>query len=179
MRSATLPSPNWRIYFPKRQRIAKTMGYSRETGIGEIISCGLPTAATTPNIAQRCSYAHTKFAQQIQFTVGHLADFDSAYFSESESVKLVYITDIARFTRLETRLTQVQFADNIVVVDDAGWRPRLIVSRYQFRGCNPSFSRCVVFWESISSNLVTAKWHCAPPGHIYLISKKTCLALIL
>ena len=104
MRSATLPSPNWRIYFPKRQRIAKTMGYSRETGIGEIISRGLPTAATTPNIAQRCSYAHTKFAQQIQFTVGHLADFDSAYFSESESVKLVYITDIARFTRLETRL---------------------------------------------------------------------------
>ena len=63
-----------------------------------------PTAATTPNIAQLCSYAHTTFAQQIQFTVGHLAVFDSAYFSESESVKLVYITDIARFTRLETRL---------------------------------------------------------------------------
>ena len=53
-----------------------------------------------------------------------------------------------------------------------------IVSRYQFHGCNPSFSRCVVFWKSISSNLVTAKWHCAPPWHIYLISKKTCLALI-
>ena len=69
---------------------------------------GLPTAATTPNIAERCSYAHTKFAQQIQFTVGHLADFDSAYFSESESVKLVYITDIARFTRLETRLNSRQ-----------------------------------------------------------------------
>ena len=62
------------------------------------------TAATTPNIAQRCSYAHTKFAQQI--TIEHLADFDSAYFSESESVKLAYITDIARFTRLETRLTR-------------------------------------------------------------------------
>ena len=65
-------------------------------------------AATTPNIAERCSFAHTKFAQQIQFTVGHLADFDSAYFSESESVKLVYITDIARFTRLETRLNSRQ-----------------------------------------------------------------------
>ena len=73
-------------------------------GYREIIGRGLPTAATTPNIAQRCSYARTKFAQQIQFTVGHLADFDSAYFSESESVKLVYITDIARFTRLQTRL---------------------------------------------------------------------------
>ena len=57
----------------------------------------------SPSVAVM-AYAHTKFAQQIQFTVGHLADFDSAYFSESESVKLVYITDIARFTRLETRL---------------------------------------------------------------------------
>ena len=131
----------------------------------------------SPSVAVM-AYAHTKFAQQIQFTVGHLSDFDSAYLSES--VKLVYITDIARFIRLETRLNSSASADNVVdvVVDDAGWRPRLIVSRYQFHGCNTSFSRCVVFWESISSNLVTAKWHCAPPGHIYLISKKTCLALI-
>ena len=58
----------------------------------------------TPNIVQRCSYAHNKFAQHIQFTVGRPADFDSAYFSESESLKLAYITDITRFTRLATRL---------------------------------------------------------------------------
>ena len=66
--------------------------------------CMQSSAATTPNIVQRCSYAHNKFAQQIQFTVGRPADLDSAYVSESESVKLAYITDIARFTRLATRL---------------------------------------------------------------------------
>ena len=59
------------------------------------------------------AYAHTKFAQQIQFTIEHLADFDSAYFSESESVKLVYITDIARFTRLETRLINYKLKCNL------------------------------------------------------------------
>ena len=66
--------------------------------------CMQSSAATTPNIVQHCSYAHNKFAQQIQFTVGRPEDLDSAYFSESESVKLAYITDITRFTRLATRL---------------------------------------------------------------------------
>ena len=69
-----------------------------------MLFCMQSSAATTPNIVQRCSYAHNKFAQQIQFTVGRPADLDSAYVSESESVKLAYITDIARFTRLATRL---------------------------------------------------------------------------
>ena len=50
------------------------------------------------------SAVNTKCAQQIQFTVGRLADLDSAYFSESGSVKIAYITDIVRFTRLATRL---------------------------------------------------------------------------
>ena len=58
-----------------------------------MLFCMQSLAATTP-IVQRCSYAHNKLAQQIQFTVGRPADLDSAYFSESESVKLVYITDI-------------------------------------------------------------------------------------
>ena len=53
-----------------------------------MLFCMQSSAAITPNIVQRCSYAHNKFAQQIQFTVGRPADLDSAYFSESESVKL-------------------------------------------------------------------------------------------
>ena len=55
-----------------------------------MLFCMQSSAATTPNIVQRCTYAHNKFAQQIQFTVGRPADLDSAYFSESESVKLAY-----------------------------------------------------------------------------------------
>ena len=69
-----------------------------------MLFCMQSSAATTPNIVQRCRYAHNKCVQQIQFTVGRPADLDSAYFSESESVKLAYITDIARFTRLANRL---------------------------------------------------------------------------
>ena len=69
-----------------------------------MLLCMQSSAATTPNIVQRCSYAHNKFARQIPFTVGRPADLDSAYLSESESVKLAYITDIARFTPLANRL---------------------------------------------------------------------------
>ena len=131
------------------------------------------SAATTTNIVQRCSYAHTKFAQQIQFTVGHPADLDSAYFSESGSVKIAYITDIARFTRpatptkLKCNLQTASLSWTMLVGDHG-----LLFPRYPFHGCNSSFSRCVVFWETISSNLVTAKWHCAYLPDIFISSQK-------
>ena len=137
------------------------------------------SAATTPNIAQRCSYAHTKFAQQIPFTVGHPADLDSAYFSESESVKIAYyrhckVHSSGNPTKLKCNLQTTSSPWTMLVGDHGLLSPdtRFTAVTHRFRNALSFGKVNPPIWLRQSGTF------CAPSGHIYIISKKTCLTLI-